>query len=99
MSIHYFFHIFPRQLTLKILIVNSMENASQSSSKRTSNRLDFTLDQEEELIDFVKLNPALYNPKNAHYKNKMYKDRQWLELGTKINKTGMCFSSISHSTF
>lgn len=35
------------------------------------------------------LNPALYNPKDKMYKNKMYCDRLWDELGQKFSKTGI----------
>lgn len=44
----------------------------ETATKRTYNRLDFTLEDEEQLIDLVKSNQALYDPKNPHYKNKMY---------------------------
>lgn len=64
-------------------------NNGQSTSKRTYNRLDFTLAQEEQLIDFVKSNPALYNPKEPLYKNRMYRDRLWGEFGDSISKTGI----------
>lgn len=65
-----------------------MVTNSQTTTKRTYTRLEFTLEQEEELIDYVKLHPALYNPEEQMYKNKMYRDRLWEELGTKWNKTG-----------
>lgn len=65
-----------------------MVTNSQTTTKRTYTRLEFTLEQEEELIDYVKLHPALYNPKEQMYKNKMYRDRLWEELGTRWNKTG-----------
>lgn len=66
-----------------------MANRTETTTtKRTYTRLDFSLDQEEELIDFVKINPALYNPKEPFYKNKMYRDRLWAEFGEKINKSG-----------
>lgn len=68
-----------------------MENMSASGqpvTRRAYTRLDFTLAQEEQIIDFVKLNPVLYNPKNDMYKNKMYRDRIWADLGEKLNKSG-----------
>lgn len=65
-----------------------MATNSQTTTKRTYTRLEFTLEQEEELIDYVKLHPALYNPKEQMCKNKMYRDRLWEELGTRWNKTG-----------
>lgn len=65
------------------------QGQSQSTTKRVYTRLDFTLDQEERVIDFVKLNPPLYDPKDAMYKNKMYRDRLWADLGSSLNKTGI----------
>lgn len=65
-----------------------MSTGNQPASKRTYTRLDFTLEQEEELIDYVKVNPALFNPTMDLYKNKMYRDRLWEELGSKLGKTG-----------
>lgn len=65
-----------------------METNNQPKTKRAHTRLEFTRTQEEEIIDYVKLNPALYNPNVPLYKNKMYRDRLWEELGAKWNKTG-----------
>lgn len=67
---------------------------TSSQTKRNYNRLDFTLEQEEQIIDFVRHNPALHNPKESLYKNKNYRDRMWNELGTKINKAGMSTNNI-----
>lgn len=60
----------------------------KSTQKRNYTRLDFSLEQEEELIDFVRQNPALYNPKESLYKNRNYRDRTWNDFGARINKTG-----------
>lgn len=59
------------------------------AAKRTYTRLEFSLEQEENLIDYVKLNPVLYNPKDSMYKNKMYRDRLWDELGEQLNKSSI----------
>lgn len=79
----------------------TMANEKKSSSteksltqKRNYTRLDFTLEQEEDLIEFVRENPALYNPKEAQYKNRNYRDRLWNEYGERINKTGEFFLRI-----
>lgn len=64
----------------------------KKSIKRTYTRLDFSAEQEEQIIEFVKTNPVLINPKDPNFKNKMYRDRMWNEFGEKINKTG------NHST-
>lgn len=69
------------------------------ASKRTYTRLDFTLEQEEKLIEYVKTNPALYNPKEALYKNKTYRDRLWEDFGSSIEKTGkIYFGNIPKSS-
>lgn len=68
-------------------MILDMENAS-TATKRTYTRLDFSVEQEEQLIDYVKGNPALYNPKDVQYKNKNYRDRLWTEFGSTINKSG-----------
>lgn len=63
----------------------------EARTKRTYTRLEFTLEEEEKLIDFVKSNSALYNPKDSNYKNKMYRDRQWEKIADDIGKTGGLF--------
>lgn len=64
-----------------------MENVA-AKTKRTYTRLEFSLENEEQLIDFVKENPALFNPSNEHYKNKTYRDRLWKEFAETIDKSG-----------
>lgn len=61
------------------------------TAKRTYTRLEFSIEQEEQLIDYVKTNPALYNPKDPQYKSRTYRDRLWEEFGQQINKTGIYF--------
>lgn len=58
------------------------------TTKRAYTRLDFSVEQEEQLIEYVKEHPALYNPKNSLYKNKTYRDRLLAEFGVQIDKTG-----------
>lgn len=60
-----------------------------SSNKRSYTRLEFSLEQEEQLIEFVKANAPLFNPKDSHYKNKMYRDRLWNQIGDKFGKPGI----------
>lgn len=68
------------------------------AAKRSYTRLDFSVEQEEKLIEFVKENPALYDPSNEHYKNRTYRDRLWTEFGITIGgKTGMC--NVIYKTF
>lgn len=57
--------------------------------KRGYHRLDFSLEQEEKLIEFVRRNPALFNPKDVQFRNKTYRDRLWADFGSTINKTGI----------
>lgn len=42
----------------------------------------------------MKSNPSVYNPKNEHYKNKMYRDRLWLDSGESIHRDGNFFLLI-----
>lgn len=65
-----------------------MNKKTKPSTKPSYTRLDFSVEQEEQLIDFVKSNPPLYNPKDALYKNKMYRDRLWEDIGSILDKTG-----------
>lgn len=63
--------------------------------KRNYIKLDFTLEEEDQIIDFVKQHPLMYNPKEPGYKEREKKDRLWNDLGEKLNKPGVysfCFS-------
>lgn len=64
----------------------------QAANKRSYTRLEFSLEQEEQLIEFVKANSPLFNPKDPKYKNKMYRDRLWNEIGEKFEKPGKILS-------
>lgn len=69
--------------------MDDIEKRPEIGTKRkTYTKLDFTLEEEEELIDFVKSNPELFNPQNEHFKNKMFRDRLWAQFGEKIDKKG-----------
>lgn len=59
-----------------------------ATTKRAYTRLDFSVEQEEQLIEFIKDNPILYNPKDPGYKNRTYRDRLLAEFGSGINKSG-----------
>lgn len=56
--------------------------------KRAYNKLDFTQDEEEKIISFVKINPELYDPKNSNFKNKIHKEKLWNDLAITMDKTG-----------
>lgn len=62
----------------------------KNSEKRAYSKLQFTPDEEEKIISFVKNNPELYDPKNPNYKIKAHRDKLWSELGNTLNnkKTG-----------
>lgn len=60
----------------------------QSANKRSYTRLEFSLQQEEQLIEFVKVNPPLYNPKDPQFKNKTYRECLWNQIGEKFDKPG-----------
>lgn len=59
-----------------------LENSTKDSKndKRTYTRLDFTTEHEEQLIEFVKANEALYNPSDSLYKNRNHRDHLWAEF-------------------
>lgn len=63
--------------------------SEKPASKRAYTRLEFTLEQEEQLIEYVRDNPVLYNIKDPQYKNKSFRDRLWEEFGTTISKSGL----------
>lgn len=66
-------------------------DSGTSAKKRTYKKLDFSLEQEEQLIELVKENPALYDPRDLEYKNKKYRDRLLNDFGATIGKTGKIF--------
>lgn len=59
----------------------------KSKERRVYAKLVFTHDDEEKIISFVKLNPELYNPKHANYKNKEHKDRLWNDLAKSLENS------------
>lgn len=58
------------------------------ASKRSYTRLEFTKEEEEQIIDFVKQNPLLYDPRNPNYKNRTSRDKLWNDIATSLNKSG-----------
>jgi len=61
---------------------------SRKTRKRIYTKIDFSLEDEEALIDFVKLNESLFNPQNDLYKNRNHRDRLWQEIAQQLGKTG-----------
>jgi hypothetical protein len=49
---------------------------------------NWSSEQDEIVIDFVRNHEALYNVKSADYRNMQLKQKLWHEVGTILNKTG-----------
>lgn len=62
--------------------------SNRMASKRSYTRLEFTKEEEEQIIDFVKQNPLLYDPRNPNYKNRTSRDKLWNDIATSLNKSG-----------
>lgn len=52
------------------------------------NKLDFSEQEEEQLIDLVRKHQCLYNKKAKEYMNSQFKSRIYEEIGQAINKPG-----------
>lgn len=60
---------------------------NSATTKRTYNRLEFSEEEESQIINFVKQHEELFNPKHAMYKNKPRRDTLWNEIAQTIQKT------------
>lgn len=58
-----------------------------NSKKRAYSKLQFTRDEEEQIITFVKQNSELYDPKNVKFKDKAHKDKLWNDLAGLFDDT------------
>lgn len=58
------------------------------AEKRNYNKLEFSDDDDTQIIDFVKQHPLLYNPKDREYKNRTMREKLWNDLGEKFCKSG-----------
>lgn len=76
----------------KITTPSKPSTSKIAATKRTYKKLDFSFEEEEQLIEFVKDNPALYDPKDIQYKNKNYRDRLYNDFGATIEKSGKIFA-------
>lgn len=56
---------------------------------------NFTAEEEEQLADFVRQHPQLYDPSHVDYKNKSIRQQFWMQIGTELNKTSTYISFIS----
>ena len=54
---------------------------------------------EKRIISFVRKTPCLYDPRDADYKNKYVKDKNWTELAKELNISGtqLCYVNNSSS--
>lgn len=53
-----------------------------------SGEKEFNKVEKEILIDFVRMNPRLYNLQHLRYKDKELKKRLWEQVGKRLNKSG-----------
>lgn len=58
----------------------------QKSQKRAYNKLSFSSEDEETIINFVKEHAELYDPKNKKFKNKGHKDKLWSDLAHSLEE-------------
>lgn len=64
------------------------ESVVNKQAKRVYRRVVFTPEEEETLVEFVKSNEELYNPKNHLYTNRDRKNQLWEEISSQLKKTG-----------
>lgn len=55
------------------------------NQKRAYTKLSFSQEDEEKIINFVKNNAELYDPKNINFKNKSHKDKLWSDFAKTLN--------------
>lgn len=67
---------------------NTSTPAIQTKKKREYRRIQFSSEDEEALIEFVKTNQELYDPKHELYKNRDRKTQLWQKIASDLNKTG-----------
>lgn len=73
---------------------NATSNQSETSkvsmtkSKLNYQRTNFSLEDEETLIEFVKTNAELYDPKHKLYANRIRKSQLWQDVASTLRKTG-----------
>ena len=60
-------------------------DGKDNNLKRTYTKLSFSQEDEEKIINFVKTNAELYDPKNGNFKNKSHKDKLWCEFAKSLN--------------
>lgn len=71
-----------------IRMENNTNASKKNDKKRSYTRLEFSAQDQETIINFVKEHRILYDPKHEDYKNKFKRDQLWNKLGTSIEKTG-----------
>lgn len=56
---------------------------------KNKEKVKFTDEEEEKIIDFVKSHEILYNAKHKNFRDSEAKNRLWQRLGTELNQNGM----------
>lgn len=56
----------------------------QKGQKRVYTKLPFSSEDEEKIINFVRENAELYDPKNGEFKNKGHKDKLWSDFANTL---------------
>lgn len=62
-------------------------------------KVKFTDEEEETIINFVKLNEVLYNAKHKNFRDAEQKNRLWLRLASELNRDGRCICLILFKNF
>lgn len=57
-------------------------------AKAKANRVKFTEEDDDKIIGFVELHPALFDARDPKYRDSMLKSKLWLELAGQLNKDG-----------
>lgn len=60
--------------------------------RKIANRVYFSKEEDDQLIDLIKSNPPLFNIKLKSYKNITIKENIWQDIGNKMNKKGKLHS-------
>lgn len=58
------------------------------TESKSYKKLTFSPQEEETLIDCVRDEPCLYDPKHDQYKNIQYRRRKWNYIGDRVGRTG-----------
>lgn len=59
-------------------------------SGNRGNRLRFSREEDDSLIEVVSKNPCLYDVKHKYYHDHALRDNIWAHIAQEINKSGEC---------